>query len=88
VELSMTCLLDTLSCGLKHFSSFYSVAVYTAIPPCWTDFPCVDTCVHAEAAPIVVGSASAFQRLRLLWRLEPHLALLLGFLLALLPVAA
>jgi len=29
VELSMTCPLDTLSCGLKHFSLFYSVAVYT-----------------------------------------------------------
>jgi hypothetical protein len=29
VELSMTCLPDTLSCGLKHFSLFYNVAVYT-----------------------------------------------------------
>lgn len=31
MELSMICLLDTLSCGLKHFSLFYSVAVYTEI---------------------------------------------------------
>jgi predicted amidohydrolase len=31
VELSMTCLLDMLSCGLKHFSLFYSVVMYTEI---------------------------------------------------------
>jgi hypothetical protein len=31
VELSMTCLLDTLSCGLEHFSLFYSVVMYTEI---------------------------------------------------------
>lgn len=81
----MTCLLDTLSCGLKHFSLFYSVAVYTAIPPRWTDFPYADTCVRAEAAPTVAGSASAFQGLQSPWQLEPHPALPLGFLLALLP---
>ena len=63
----------------------YSEEYTPAIPPHWTDFPCVDTCVHAEAAPIVAGSASAFRGRQSLWQLELHLVLLLGLLLALLP---
>ena len=57
-----------------------------AIPPHWTDFPCADTYVHAEVAPVAAGLTFSSQGLQLTSQSsEPRLVLLLWFPLELLP---